>query len=112
MYENGQIVDQMRVVAGRPDPNAPTPMMSAYIRYAALNPYWNSPADITAKRLAPTILKEGRLFQEQGLRTLVRLVRPPAHPRSDVDRLASRPGRSSAGSPAPKAGTGRIRWAK
>jgi murein L,D-transpeptidase YcbB/YkuD len=45
MYENGQVVDSMRVVAGRPDPIAQTPMMVAYIRYVALNPYWNSPPD-------------------------------------------------------------------
>jgi murein L,D-transpeptidase YcbB/YkuD len=62
MYENGQVVDSMRVVAGRPDPIAQTPMMVAYMRYIALNPYWNSPADITAKKLAPTILKEGRAY--------------------------------------------------
>ena len=62
MYENGQVVDSMRVVAGRPDPIAQTPMMNAFIRYVALNPYWNSPADITAKKLAPTILKEGRAY--------------------------------------------------
>jgi murein L,D-transpeptidase YcbB/YkuD len=62
MYENGQVVDQMRVVAGRPDPRSQTPMMSAYIRYVALNPYWNSPEDITARKLAPTILKEGRAY--------------------------------------------------
>jgi murein L,D-transpeptidase YcbB/YkuD len=62
MYENGQVVDSMRVVAGRSDPIAQTPMMNAFIRYVALNPYWNSPADITAKRLAPTILKEGRAY--------------------------------------------------
>jgi murein L,D-transpeptidase YcbB/YkuD len=62
MYENGQVVDSMRVVAGRPDPIAQTPMMNAFIRYVARNPYWNSPADITAKKLAPTILKEGRAY--------------------------------------------------
>jgi murein L,D-transpeptidase YcbB/YkuD len=62
MYENGQVVDSMRVVAGRPDPVAQTPMMNAYIRYIALNPYWNSPPDITARKLAPTILKEGRAY--------------------------------------------------
>ena len=71
MYENGQVVDQMRVVAGRSDPIAQTPMMAAYIRYVALNPYWNSPADITAKRLAPTILKEGRAyFKKRGYELL------------------------------------------
>ena len=71
MYENGRVVDSMRVVAGRPDPIAQTPMMNAYIRYVALNPYWNSPADITARRLAPTILKEGRAyFKNRGYELL------------------------------------------
>ena len=71
MYENGHVVDSMRVVAGRPDPIAQTPMMNAYIRYVALNPYWNSPADITAKKLAPTILKEGRAyFRNRGYELL------------------------------------------
>jgi murein L,D-transpeptidase YcbB/YkuD len=71
MYENGQVVDQMRVVAGRPDPRSQTPMMTAYIRYVALNPYWNSPEDITAKKLAPTILKEGRAyFKNRGYELL------------------------------------------
>jgi murein L,D-transpeptidase YcbB/YkuD len=62
MYENGHVVDSMRVVAGRPDPIAQTPMMNAFIRYVALNPYWNSPPDITSRKLAPTILKEGRAY--------------------------------------------------
>jgi murein L,D-transpeptidase YcbB/YkuD len=71
MYENGQVVDSMRVVAGRPDAIAQTPMMNAFIRYVALNPYWNSPPDITAKRLAPTILKEGRAyFKKRGYELL------------------------------------------
>jgi murein L,D-transpeptidase YcbB/YkuD len=62
MYDNGQVVDSMRVVAGRPEPVAETPMMNAFIRYVALNPYWNSPSDITAKRLAPKVVKEGRAY--------------------------------------------------
>lgn len=71
MYDNGQVVDSMRVVAGRPDAIAQTPMMNAFIRYVALNPYWNSPADITSKRLAPTILKEGRAyFKNRGYELL------------------------------------------
>jgi murein L,D-transpeptidase YcbB/YkuD len=71
MYENGQVVDSMRVVAGRPDPIAQTPMMVAYLRYVALNPYWNSPPDIPSKRLAPTILKEGRAyFKKRGYEVL------------------------------------------
>jgi murein L,D-transpeptidase YcbB/YkuD len=71
MYEDGQVVDSMRVVAGRSDPIAQTPMMNAFIRYVALNPYWNSPPDITSKRLAPTILKEGRAyFKKRGYEVL------------------------------------------
>jgi murein L,D-transpeptidase YcbB/YkuD len=71
MYENGHVVDSMRVVAGRSDPIAQTPMMNAFIRYVALNPYWNSPADITSKKLAPTILKEGRAyFKNRGYELL------------------------------------------
>jgi L,D-transpeptidase YcbB len=71
MYDNGQVVDSMRVVAGRPDAIAQTPMMNAFIRYAALNPYWNSPSDITAKRLAPNVLKQGRsYFRDKGYEVL------------------------------------------
>jgi murein L,D-transpeptidase YcbB/YkuD len=67
MYENGQVVDSMRVVAGRPDAIAQTPMMNAYIRYVALNPYWNAPPDIAARKLAPNVLKRGRAYlNEKG----------------------------------------------
>jgi L,D-transpeptidase YcbB len=67
MYENGRVVDSMRVVAGRPDPIAQTPMMNAFIRYVALNPYWNSPPDITARRLAPNVVARGRAYlNEKG----------------------------------------------
>lgn len=62
MYENGQVVDSMRVVAGKPDPNSQTPMMNAFIRYVALNPYWNSPPDVTSHTLAPKVLKEGQAY--------------------------------------------------
>ena len=67
MYENGRVVDSMRVVAGRPDPIAQTPMMVAFMRYVALNPYWNSPPDITARRLAPNLVARGRTYlNEKG----------------------------------------------
>ena len=79
MYENGQVVDSMRVVAGRPDPIAQTPMMNAYIRYVALNPYWNSPPDITSRKLAPTILKEGRSYFTKRGYDLVDHFGPDAH---------------------------------
>ena len=67
MYENGRVVDSMRVVAGRPDPIAQTPMMVAFMRYVALNPYWNSPPDMTARRLAPNVVARGRTYlNEKG----------------------------------------------
>ena len=62
MYENGRVVDSMRVVAGRPGSISETPMMNAFIRYVALNPYWNSPPDISARKLAPNVLKQGRAY--------------------------------------------------
>jgi len=79
MYENGHVVDSMRVVAGRPDPIAQTPMMNAFIRYVALNPYWNSPPDITSRKLAPTILKEGRTYFTKRGYDLVDHFGPDAH---------------------------------
>ena len=62
MYENGQVVDSMRVVAGKTDPASQTPMMNAYVRFVTLNPYWNSPPDVTSHTLAPKVLKEGRTY--------------------------------------------------
>ncbi|HEY0165024.1 MAG TPA: L,D-transpeptidase family protein [Sphingomicrobium sp.] len=63
MYENGAVVDYMRVVAGKPSPQiAQTPMMSALIRFAVLNPYWNAPPDIASAKLAPNVLKQGRSY--------------------------------------------------
>jgi murein L,D-transpeptidase YcbB/YkuD len=79
MYENGQVVDSMRVVAGRTDPIAQTPMMNAFIRYVALNPYWNSPPDITTRKLAPTILKEGRAYFTKRGYDVVDQFGPNAH---------------------------------
>ncbi|HEU4705423.1 MAG TPA: L,D-transpeptidase family protein [Sphingomicrobium sp.] len=60
MYENGQVVDYMRVVVGKP--KHATPMMTAYIRFAALNPYWNVPPDLAQERIVPNIVKGGRAY--------------------------------------------------
>ncbi|GAA4712880.1 L,D-transpeptidase family protein [Sphingomonas lutea] len=63
MFEDGKPVDSMRVVIGQT--KYPTPMMSGLIRYAVLNPYWNSPADLTAERVAPSVLREGTKFLDK-----------------------------------------------
>jgi murein L,D-transpeptidase YcbB/YkuD len=57
MVENGRVVDEMKVVVGKP--KNPTPVMAAYIRYAALNPYWEVPPDLAAERIAPNVVHEG-----------------------------------------------------
>jgi len=57
MYDNGKPVDSMVVVVGKP--KWPTPMMSAYIRYAALNPYWYVPPDLAGEDVAQFVVKQG-----------------------------------------------------
>ena len=57
MWEGGRAVDSMRVVVGKP--KYPTPMMSAYVRFAALNPYWYVPPDLASERIAPNTVKRG-----------------------------------------------------
>ena len=57
MYEEGEVVDSMRVVVGKPV--YPTPMMAAYVRFANLNPYWYVPPDLAAERIAPNVVKQG-----------------------------------------------------
>lgn len=62
MYQDGKVVDQMKIIAGRA--NAQTPLMNAYIRFAVVNPYWNVPTDLSA-RLAPKVVKDGPSYLRQ-----------------------------------------------
>ncbi|HEX8839330.1 MAG TPA: L,D-transpeptidase family protein [Sphingomicrobium sp.] len=57
MYENGKPVDSMVVVVGKP--KWPTPMLTAYIRYAALNPYWYVPSDLAGEDVGQFVVKYG-----------------------------------------------------
>ncbi len=57
MVEDGQVVDSMKVIVGKP--GAQTPTISSKIYYATLNPYWNVPADLARTIIAPRVLKEG-----------------------------------------------------
>jgi murein L,D-transpeptidase YcbB/YkuD len=57
MYQDREAIDSMRVVVGKP--KYPTPLMTALIRFAALNPYWYVPPDLAAERIAPNVLKRG-----------------------------------------------------
>ena len=63
MYEDGHVVDWMKVVVGKQ--KNPTPMMAATIKFTALNPYWYVPPDLTAERIAPNVVKEGLGFLKQ-----------------------------------------------
>jgi murein L,D-transpeptidase YcbB/YkuD len=56
-YEDGRVVDTMRVIVGKPTEQ--TPMMAGLIRYAMVNPYWNIPPDLVRNRVAPAVLKSG-----------------------------------------------------
>jgi murein L,D-transpeptidase YcbB/YkuD len=65
MYENGKPVDSMVVVVGKT--KYPTPMMAAYIRYAALNPYWYVPPDLAWDDVGQFVEKQGfGYFEKMG----------------------------------------------
>ncbi|MBV9529122.1 L,D-transpeptidase family protein [Sphingomonas sp.] len=57
MYDRGQPVDSMVVVVGKP--KWPTPMLTAYIRFAALNPYWYVPPDLAGEDVGQFVVKQG-----------------------------------------------------
>ena len=63
MYEGGRAVDEMKVVVGKA--HQQTPMMAATIKFTALNPYWQVPADLAAERVAPNVVKEGLGYLKQ-----------------------------------------------
>jgi L,D-transpeptidase YcbB len=68
-FENREPVDSMRVVVGKP--KYPTPMMAAYVRFAALNPYWYVPPDLASERIAPNVVRRGMPYlQELGYEVL------------------------------------------
>jgi murein L,D-transpeptidase YcbB/YkuD len=65
MYENGKPVDNMVVVVGQT--KYPTPMLAAYIRYAALNPYWYVPPDLAWEDVGQNVEKYGfHYFERMG----------------------------------------------
>lgn len=63
MIDEGRVIDEMKVVVGKQ--KYPTPVMAAYIRYAALNPYWEVPSDLAAERIAPNVVTEGLGYLEK-----------------------------------------------
>jgi len=63
MYENGKPVDSMVVVVGKT--KYPTPMLAAYIRFAALNPYWYVPPDLAWDDVGQFVEKQGYSYFEK-----------------------------------------------
>jgi L,D-transpeptidase YcbB len=63
MYEGGKPVDSMVVVVGKP--KWPTPMLTAYIRYAALNPYWYVPSDLAGEDVGQFVVKQGLSYLDK-----------------------------------------------
>jgi murein L,D-transpeptidase YcbB/YkuD len=65
MLEDGDIVDSMKVIVGKP--SAATPELKTALTYATLNPYWHVPTDIARTLTAPNVLKHGtRYLEERG----------------------------------------------
>jgi murein L,D-transpeptidase YcbB/YkuD len=63
MYENGSPVDSMVVVVGKT--KWPTPMLAAYIRFAALNPYWYVPPDLAGEDVGQFVVKRGLKYLDE-----------------------------------------------
>jgi murein L,D-transpeptidase YcbB/YkuD len=63
MYEDGKPVDSMVVVVGQT--KWPTPMLTAYIRFAALNPYWYVPPDLAWEDVGQWVKKYGFSYFER-----------------------------------------------
>jgi murein L,D-transpeptidase YcbB/YkuD len=57
MWENGHVVDTMKVVVGKSE--TATPMMAAYIKYASVNPYWNVPPELVRSLVGPRVVAQG-----------------------------------------------------
>ena len=57
MIEDGNVVDQMKVVVGKP--GFETPMLAGTIHYVTFNPYWHIPQDVARRKVAPVVLKRG-----------------------------------------------------
>jgi murein L,D-transpeptidase YcbB/YkuD len=68
MIEDGIVRDSMRVVVG--SRAMPTPSMSATIRYAVLNPYWNLPPDLIRKRARAAVRRGPGVIAGERLEAL------------------------------------------
>ncbi|MFC7498676.1 murein L,D-transpeptidase [Enterovirga sp. GCM10030262] len=68
LYENGEAVDTMKVIVGKP--SEPTPMLAGVMRYAVVNPYWNVPPDLVRKSILPKLVDRGTTLRAMGYEAL------------------------------------------
>lgn len=59
MVEDGQIVDSMKVVVGKPGEKTETPMLASTIYYATVNPYWHVMDSMVRSLIAKNVLEQG-----------------------------------------------------
>jgi L,D-transpeptidase YcbB len=57
LYENGQVLDSMKVITGTSE--LPTPLIASMMYYITYNPYWHAPDHLVRKTIAPTVLRQG-----------------------------------------------------
>ncbi len=62
--EDGQVVDRMAVVVGKP--YSRTPVFSDRVRYLEFNPYWNVPSDIAIREELPKLKQNPAARQAAG----------------------------------------------
>ncbi|WP_265570190.1 L,D-transpeptidase family protein [Sphingomicrobium nitratireducens] len=57
MFENGEVVDSMKVVVGKQE--YATPMIASTIYYGTFNPYWHVPYHLIRNTIAPNVRRQG-----------------------------------------------------
>lgn len=63
LFENGAVIDSMKVVVGdKRGLDLPTPMIASVIYYVVHNPYWNVPHHLVRKTVAPGVLSKGTAY--------------------------------------------------
>ena len=60
MFEDGRVVDTMRVIVGKPE--TPTPALTDVIHYETINPYWHITPELAKTIIAPRVLQEGDAY--------------------------------------------------
>ena len=60
LYQNGQVVDSMKVITGTEE--LPTPLIASVMYYITYNPYWHAPDHLVRKTIAPNVLHLGQSY--------------------------------------------------